>query len=187
MTSFVLGRSRLDGGVWEPIQAEWLDGTQVRRVIAIPLDELDRAIEIGDVLRVRTRSGMIVPYEVVEKTKLQRTQIEALSSLEPSLVVILYDTTAAATREVVIARLDTHELGLTPGDNVYLVDGPQGEINLRERPYGTVIGVLKTGTVVEVQDAEPVHDGGYRWVLVKTDFGAEGWVASELLIELPEY
>lgn len=187
LTSFVLGRSRLDGGVWEPIQAEWLDGTQVRRVIAIPRDELDKSVEIGQVLRVRTRSGMIVPYEVVEKTTLQRTQIEALSSLEPSLVVILYDNTAAATREVVIARLDTNEMGIAISDNVYLVDGPVGEINLRERPYGAVIGVLKTGTIIEVLDDEPVHDGGYLWVRVKTNFGAEGWVASELLNKLPDY
>jgi len=187
MTSFVLGRGRVKNGIWQPVQAEWLQGTEVRRVIAVPRDGLEAPIERGDMLRVRTRSGAIVPYEVVEITEVQRTQIEALSSLEPSLVVILYDDTAASTRTVVIAQLNDPEMGIAPIPNTYLVNSPAGEINLRERPYGAIVGVLKNGTVVEVLlDAEPVNDGGYKWVRVRTSYGAEGWVASQLLAELPD-
>ena len=184
-TSFVLGRGTLKNGVWEPIQAEWLSGTEVRRVVAIPLDALGEEIERGDVLRIRTRSGQIIPYQVVEITRIQRTQIEALTSLEPSLAVILFDGTAASTRDVVIAQLDTHEMGVAPSENTYLVSGPAGEINLRERPYGAIVGVLVNGTLVEMfSDSEPVNDGGYKWVRVRASYGAEGWVASELLAAL---
>jgi len=186
-TSFVLGRGTLKNGVWSPDQAEWLGGSEVRRVMALPLDGIEEAIDRGDVLRLRTRSGLIVPYEVVEITELQRTQIEVLSSLEPSLVVILYDETAASTRDVVIARLDTQEMGITSEENIYLVSSPAGEINLRERPYGSIVGVLANGTVVEMMtDVEPVNDGGYKWVRVQASYGAEGWVAAQLLAELPD-
>ncbi len=185
-TSFVLGRGRVRNGLWEPVQAEWLEGTEVRRVIAVPRDQLEKTIQLGDTLRVRTRSGEIVNYQVVEIDEVQRTQIEALSSLEPSLAVILYDDTAASTRTVVIAQLDDPELGIPAETTTYLVSSPAGEINLRERPFGKIVGVLKNGTVVEVLvDSEPVNDGGYKWVRVRTSYGAEGWVASQLLAELP--
>jgi hypothetical protein len=186
MTSFVLGRSKIKNGVWEPVQAEWLEGTEVRRVLAIPRDGLERALQRGDVLRVRTRSGGIVPYRVAEITTIQRTQIEALFSLEPSLAIVLYDETASSTREVVIAKLDLTELEISAIENFHMVSGPTGEINLRERPFGTIIGVLVNGTLVEVlTDAEPVHSEGYKWVRVRTNYGAEGWVAASLLAEIP--
>jgi hypothetical protein len=186
-TSFVLGRGKLDDGAWEPVQAEWLEDTQVRRVVAIPIDLLKEQIQRDDILRLRLRNGFSVPYRVVEISQVQRTQIEVLSSLEPSLVVILFDETAASTRQVVIARLDQKEMGIEPVANTYLVSGPAGEINLRERPFGAIVGVLENGTAVQVQtDVEPVNDSGYRWVRVQTSYGAEGWVAAELLAELPE-
>ncbi len=186
-TSFVLGRGRLKNGAWEPEQAEWLEDTQVRRVVAIPIDLLKEQINGDDVLRVRLRNGFSVPYRVVEISQVQRTQIEVLSSLEPSLVVVLFDETAASTRQVVIARLDYKEMDIKPQADTYLVSGPAGEINLRERPFGSIVGVLRNGTAVQVQaDVEPVNDRGYRWVRVETSYGAEGWVAAELLAELPD-
>ena len=187
LTSFVLGRSHIRNGVWEPVQAEWLEGTEVRRVLAIPRDDLEKPLQRGDVLRVRTRSGVIVPYRVAEITTIQRTQIEALFSLEPSLAIILYDETASSTREAVIAKLDITEMEVSPDQNLHLVSGPAGEINLRERPFGAIIGVLVNGTLVEVlADTEPVYDDGYKWVRVRTSYGAEGWVAAVLLAEIPE-
>ena len=188
-TSFVLGRGEVDDGVWKPTQAEWLEGTQVRRVIAIPLSALESPIRLEDILRIRIRSGISVPYRVVEITEVQRTQIEVLSSLEPSLVVILFDDTAPSSRQVVIAKLALSEMEIAEEreENTYLVNGPVGEINLRERPYGAVVGVLKNGTSVAVQtDVEPVNDGGYKWVRIETSYGAAGWVASMYLTELPQ-
>ena len=188
-TSFVLGRGEVDDGVWEPTQAEWLEGTQVRRVIAIPAKMLESPIKLEDILRIRLRSGVSIPYSVVDITAVQRTQIEVLSSLEPSLVVILFDDTATSSRQVVIAKLALSEMDIAEESeqNTYLVSGPVGEINLRERPYGAVVGVLKNGTSVEIQiDVEPVNDGGYKWVRIKTSYGAEGWVVSTYLTELPK-
>lgn len=184
-TSFVLGRGDVDDGAWEPTQAEWLEDTQVRRVIAIPEEMLEDPIRLDDVLRVRIRSGISIPYRVVEITEVQRTQIEVLSSLEPSLVVILFDETAASSRQVVIARLDQQEMGVSPESHAYLVSSPAGEANLRNAPFGDIVGVLKNGTVVEVQiDIEPVNEGGYKWLRVQTSYGAEGWIASRLLAEI---
>ena len=186
-TSFVLGRGDLDDGAWEPQQAEWLEGTQVRRVVALPIDRLEASIHLDDILRVRLRNGFSVPYRVVEITDVQRTQIEVLSSLEPSLVVILFDDTAASTRRVVIAQLDQDEMDIAQPSPTYWVNSPAGEINLRQRPFGAIVGVLTNGTAVQVRaDVEPVHDGGYKWVRIETSYGAEGWVASQLLDEVSE-
>ncbi|MEA2007912.1 MAG: SH3 domain-containing protein, partial [Chloroflexota bacterium] len=184
-TSFVLGRGEIDDGAWKPIQAEWLEDTQVRRVVAVPVSMLENQIALDDILRIRIRSGVSIPYRVVEITEVQRTQIEVLSSLEPSLVVILFDDTAASSRQVVIARLDEQEMGVAPESHAYLINSPAGEANLRESPFGSIVGVLKNGTVVEVQtDIEPINDGGYKWMRIQTSYGAEGWIASQLLAEI---
>ena len=97
----------------------------------------------------------------------------------------LFDETAPSSRQVVIARLDEQEMGVTPQSHAYLVNSPAGEANLRDSPFGAIVGVLKNGTVVEVQsDVEPVNDGGYKWLRVQTSYGAEGWIASRLLAEI---
>jgi hypothetical protein len=185
-TSFVLGRGTLKKGAWDPDQAEWLEGTEIRRVVAIPKDNLAKPIVEGDLLRVRIRSGEIVTYKVVAIDEVQRTQIEVLFSLEPSLVVVLYDDTASSTREIVVATLETSMETEGSTEPVYLVSSPVGEVNLRDEPGGSVIGVLTNGTVLTILPDEPVNRNGYKWVRVRTSYNTEGWAASSLLAEVQQ-
>lgn len=91
--SYILGTGRVKQGVWEPKAAEWLDGSDLRRIIAIPYDyqTVDTLSHIppGNVAKIRLRSGEIVKYKIAETFRVQRQQIEILAEKKPSLIIIL--------------------------------------------------------------------------------------------------
>jgi hypothetical protein len=97
--AFELTRSKLEDGEWRPVLAEWLDGTELRRVIAVPFSqEVGQAVErlkYGDILRLRLASSEVAEYRLVDIARLKRHQIEVLSSLSPSLAVILHSERAS--------------------------------------------------------------------------------------------
>lgn len=91
--SYILGTGRIQKGIWQPQAAEWLSGSHLRRIIAIPydlqtVDTLSR-IPPGHVAKLRLRSGEIVRYKIAETYRVQRQQIEILAEKRPSLVIIL--------------------------------------------------------------------------------------------------
>lgn len=93
--SFVLSEGAVNkSGLWEPQGSEWLAGTEVRRVVAVPYaPELATAVnrlKTGDELKLRLRSGEVVAYRVSDVKRIKRHQIEVLSEKLPSLVVMLY-------------------------------------------------------------------------------------------------
>jgi hypothetical protein len=106
--TFALGMGKPQAGVWQPTGgAEWLAGTELRRVIAIPVtDALAAAVarlRAGDEIRLRLRSGEVVRYQVGDVVRVKRHQIEVLAGRNPSLVVVLYGE-RAGDRTVVIAE-----------------------------------------------------------------------------------
>ncbi|HID89401.1 MAG TPA: hypothetical protein EYP52_06800 [Anaerolineae bacterium] len=92
--SFVLGEGHVDGGVWSPSGAEWLAGTELRRVIAVPYGaDLANAVSrmrSGEKVRLRLRSGEVVEYTVDEVRRIKRHEIEVLSERRPSIAIILF-------------------------------------------------------------------------------------------------
>lgn len=97
--AFELTRSRLEAGEWRPLLAEWLDGSRLRRVVAVPFtQEVGQAVarlQYGDLLRLRLGSSEVVAYRLVDIARVKRHQIEALSSLSPSLAVVLHGERAS--------------------------------------------------------------------------------------------
>ncbi len=95
--SFILSTGETKNGVWSPRGAEWLVGTTVRRVIAIPHDGdfetvLLNLLENGftdERIQIRLRSGEVVIYQIGEIGWYRRDQIEVLTSDVPSVVVVL--------------------------------------------------------------------------------------------------
>lgn len=91
--SYVLGAGRVVEGQWLPVGAEWLRGTEVRRVVALPYEaalvELLPTLKPGDELLLRLRSGEVVRYRLRAVQRRARQQIEVLAGRDPSLVVIL--------------------------------------------------------------------------------------------------
>lgn len=105
--TFALGAGRPQGGVWQPAGGgEWLEGTELRRVVAIPYSaDLAAAVgrlRAGDEVRLRLRSGEVVRYQVAEVARVRRHQIEVLAERRPSLVVVLYGE-RTGDRTVVVA------------------------------------------------------------------------------------
>ena len=92
--AFVLRESSLTGGVWAPAVAEWLSGTELRRVVAVPYSqEVGQAVarmKYGDPLQLRLLSGEVMLYRLTDIRRVQRHQIEILNDLTPSLAVELH-------------------------------------------------------------------------------------------------
>ena len=92
--AFTLGMAQPELGEWRPAVAEWLPGTELRRVVAVPYTlEVGNAVATltyGSEITLRLRSGEVVTYRLVDIQRLQRHAIEVLNDLSPSLVVILH-------------------------------------------------------------------------------------------------
>jgi len=105
--SFALSTSSpVTGGQWLPAGAEWLIGTDLRRVIALPYSDSTRdtieAMRPADIIRVKLASGDVIEYAFVQVERLGVQRTDVLTSMEPSLVIILYGD-AASDRYVVTA------------------------------------------------------------------------------------
>ncbi len=91
--SYVLGTGQIKNGIWQPQAAEWLNGSDLRRVIAIPYDHQTvntlTNIPPGTVAKLRLRSGEVVKYKIAETYRVQRQQIEILAEKKPSVAIIL--------------------------------------------------------------------------------------------------
>lgn len=104
--SFVLGQGQVGKeGVWIPSGPEWLAGTYIRRVVALPktapgMAQLSWAI--GASIRLRARDGSVTAFEIVRVEDVLRHQIEVMTEERPGLVVILVDASGDSPRRRVI-------------------------------------------------------------------------------------
>jgi hypothetical protein len=111
--SFILATGETKNGVWSPKGAEWLVGTNVRRVIAIPSeDSFEVALtQISDDgfrnerIQLRLRSGEVVIYKVDEIAWYRRDQIEVLTSSVPSVVIVLSQANALDQTRLIISGI----------------------------------------------------------------------------------
>jgi len=105
--TFVLGEGEVQDGVWQPTGAEWLAGTELRRVVAVPYSpDLANAVSRlhdEDTVALRLRSGEVVEYRVTQAARVKRHQIEALTERAPSIAVLLYGE-RAGERWVVVGE-----------------------------------------------------------------------------------
>lgn len=123
--AYILTTGTVSNGLWQPRGAEWLEGTQLRRVVAVPYDEnlLAALFAAAGPIRLRLRSGEIVTYDLAEVARVSRTEIDSLISPRPSIAIVLYgeETGAGDTRWVVIGEavqgepdFDTYEAETAP-------------------------------------------------------------------------
>lgn len=121
--AYILTTGSVNNGLWEPRGAEWLQGTELRRVVTVPYNEelLQSLFSIStkETIKLRLRSGEIVQYNLSEVARVGQTEIEVLSAPYPSIVIILHGEEASDTRWVVIgeavqAHTDFAEYGRVP-------------------------------------------------------------------------
>ena len=105
--TFSLSRSTLSNGSWKPVNAEWLDGAEVRRVVAIPWslqsEALVQSLRVEDLLRLSFSNQQTLQYKVVSVERVQVSDTSIFTMQKPSLVIILYKE-SATQRWVVIAE-----------------------------------------------------------------------------------
>jgi hypothetical protein len=96
-------------GRWEPETSEWLDGSELRRIVALPwtrqLEAVVQSLVPGDTMELQMSNGDILRYLVEETTQVNRDDVSILSSNQPSLALVLYQDNAE-TRWVVISNLN---------------------------------------------------------------------------------
>jgi len=93
--AFVLAQGKvISKNTWEAVGGEWLTGTELRRVVAIPFSqEVGRVVDemvFGDEIKLRLNSGEVVTYRLNDIVCLKRHEIEVLSALKPSIAVVLH-------------------------------------------------------------------------------------------------
>ncbi len=95
-------------GKWEPQGAEWLAGTTIRRVVAIPWSKQAEAValslEDGDEIRLFLNNNEVSSFFVEEIKTVEYDNVrDTMIDTQPSLAVILYREDKA-DRLVIIAR-----------------------------------------------------------------------------------
>jgi len=179
-------------GVWEPSGVEWLQGTAVRKVFAIPMEMMEGAsISIGDPISVRYRNGYTATYAVTTSEHVVVDQIEILRANKPSIAVLMYSGNMDDPYRTVIfgeiplppeARSGsaqpspTMPVGLRA---VVLSDGAR--LRLSPSLSSDLVGGLAFGAEIYVITQIPsVTADGVRWFYVQTPLG-NGWIAETLI------
>jgi hypothetical protein len=133
--SFGLSVSALRGGVWEPKGPEYLEGAELRRVVAVPYsNELNAAatqLKVGTDIRLRLRSGEMVVYRLTSVKRVRLNEIELLTDKTPSLVIVLYGE-RSTERTAIIA------------DAIQQPDGSPVVANVTATPAGAAVAALST-------------------------------------------
>lgn len=159
--SYILSTGKVKNGIWSPAGAEWLAGSELRRVIGLPyeptLANVLAQIRPGLVIKLRLRSGEIVKYKIAETLRVGRQQIEFLAEKTPSLAVILYGE-ASPERTVVIANAVQEPADFT----IYSASGPTEEVPVIESGSPAIPTLVPTTTETIITDTRTItntHSG----------------------------
>ena len=91
--SFQLGKGALQDGRWEPRGAEWLQGTEVCRWVALPwstqLEAVIRTLNPKDPIELTMSNNDKLVYEVYSVHQLTQAEMQELDSNSPCLLLIL--------------------------------------------------------------------------------------------------
>lgn len=92
---FDLQKSTFVDGNWKPGGSEWLEGTEVRRVVALPwnpqTDAVVRTFQLGDPVTLTLSNQDEVQYNIVSIERRTSTEADFLADRKLSLVILLYD------------------------------------------------------------------------------------------------
>ena len=91
--SFQLRKSTSVNGKWVPAGSEWLEGTEIRRVVGIPWNKQTEAViqtlVVDDKINLVMNNGDLLTYKVQSVTQVTTEDTSILYDTKPSLVIIL--------------------------------------------------------------------------------------------------
>jgi hypothetical protein len=104
---FPLERSTMINGEWQPRTSEWLQGSELRRVVALPWNAQTEAViktfQIGDGVELYLSNNETLNYRVYSIEQVAKTDPGVYSDRTPSLAIILYQG-KDPTRWVIICK-----------------------------------------------------------------------------------
>lgn len=164
--TYVLGTGQIKNGVWQPQAAEWLSGSDLRRVIAIPYDhqtvDILTSVPPGTKAFVRLRSGEIVEYKIEGTYRVQRQQIEILAEKKPSMVIILSGEDSIERTIIVGNAIQEQEdfsiysVATNQGDSVVI---PVSEPNIESPPTPVIItNITISNTTTTTTNTIPITE-----------------------------
>jgi hypothetical protein len=104
---FQLEKSTITDGKWQPVTSEWWEGTELRRVVALPWNAQTEAViktfQAGNSVELNLSNNTALKYKIatIERVPVENTQI--YYDTRPSLAIILYSENASS-RWVVICN-----------------------------------------------------------------------------------
>lgn len=91
---FFLQPSTIENGHWAPVTSEWLDGSELRRVVALPwtrqLEAVVQSLVDGDTIELHMSNGDVLSFLVEETAQVDREDVSIFSSNTPSLALVLF-------------------------------------------------------------------------------------------------
>lgn len=107
--SFNLGRGALQGGQWEPLGAEWLEGTEVCRWVSLPwslqLEAVVRTLEQNDPIELVMSNNDKLVYGVYSVLEMTPDEIQKLDDNSPCLLLILTASESEPEKRWVLTAL----------------------------------------------------------------------------------
>jgi hypothetical protein len=95
---FALQKSTFVEDNWQPKTAEWLEGTEVRRVLALPWNPQTEAVvqtfKPGDKVNLVLSNQDMVDYEITSIERVPVSDTSIYTDTKPSMVIILYEENA---------------------------------------------------------------------------------------------
>jgi hypothetical protein len=105
---FTLDKSTFVDGQWKPAKSEWLEGTELRRVVALPWNPQTEAVvktfQQGDPVDLNLTNNDVIHYKVDQVQRVPVSDSSILSGTKPSLAIILYQESAQERWVVVCNR-----------------------------------------------------------------------------------
>jgi hypothetical protein len=96
--TFKLGRGTLDSGQWNPKGAEWLQGTEVCRWVALPwsrqLEAVVRTLNRDDPINLGMSNNDQLTYKVYSIQQMSPEEMQSLDSNTPCLLIVLAEPEA---------------------------------------------------------------------------------------------
>ncbi|WP_322507772.1 SH3 domain-containing protein [Anaerolinea sp.] len=172
---------------WYPQQAEWLSGTQIRKVIAVPDDVIPEVLRaVGQTITLRYKTGYTVTFTITNVLRVTIDQIEIFQGSTPSLVLVLYNkdttwrTVLLAQQSDLVAQSNT--IQVTP-TLVYKQAVVVSQVRMRKDASinSEVIRTLEVGETLKVLPVSPVYQNEHYWVNVQDEKGDTGWVALKFI------
>ena len=190
---FVVLEGEVDNssGIWQPAGVEWLRGTVVRKVFAIPQEMIEGiALTSGDPIQVRYRNGYTVTYALTQSTQVIVDQIELLRSNKPSIVILVYTgnledpyrTLLIGEVPVPVASMQQAPPTVTaPIGQRAIVLSDGARLRIAPSLEADVVGGLSMGQeILIISLTKTIEADGVIWIYVKTPFG-NGWIAEDLV------